>query len=92
MAYGLTEFIDDVVRGARAQHLAYERGTFLIARWFAEFSAQVPNDATEVAPGITGTQVTNVIVRCLENKEDMEDSGNAKLNTILQVSDLPLGS
>jgi hypothetical protein len=92
MAYTQTEFIQDVVRGARAHHLAYERGRFLIARWFAEFSASIPNDATEVAPGITGAEVTSIITRCSEQKTDMEASGNAKLNTILAVSDLPLGN
>ena len=92
MAYTQTEFIQDVVRGARAHHLAYERGRFLLARWFAEFSATIPNDATEVAPGITGAEVTNIIVRCIEQTGDMEANGNAKLNTVLAVSDLPLGS
>ena len=93
MAYTQANFIEDVVRGARAHHLAYERGRFLIARWFAEFSATIPNDATEVAPGLTGAEVTNLITRCIEQKADMEapDGGNAKLNTVLAVSDLPLG-
>ena len=92
MAYTRSEFIQDVVRGARAHHLAYERGRFLIARWYAEFSGSIPNDATEVAPGLTGAEITNIIVRCSEQKADMEAAGNAKLNTILAVSDLPLGS
>jgi hypothetical protein len=92
MAYTLDDFIQDTVRGARAHHLAYERGRFLLARWYAEFSAQVPNDATEVAPGLTGQQITNIMVRCSEQIADMKATGNAKLNTILQVSDLPLGS
>ena len=91
MAYTQTEFIQDVVRGARAHHLAYERGRFLLARWYAEFSDTIPNDATEVAPGLTGAEVTNLIVRCSEQKADMEADGSAKLNTILAVSDLPLG-
>jgi hypothetical protein len=92
MAYTQAEFIADVVRAARAHHLAYERGQFILARWYAEFSAGVPNDATEVAPGITGAEITNVIVRCSEQIADMEAGGSAKLNTILAVSDLPLGS
>jgi hypothetical protein len=92
MAYTQTEFIQDVVRGARAHHLAYERGRFLIARWYAEFSASIPNDATEVAPGITGAEATGIITRCLEQVADMQDGSNAKLNTILAVSDLPLGN
>jgi len=92
MAYTQAEFIQDVVRGARAHHLAYERGRFLLSRWFAEFSATIPNDATEVAPGITGAEVTNIINRCVEQTEDMEANSNAKRNTILAVSDLPLGS
>ena len=92
MAYTQSEFIEDVVRGARAHHLAYERGRFLIARWNAEFSAVIPNDATEVAPGLTGVEVTAIITRCIEQTADMEANGNAKLNTVLAVSDLPLGS
>ena len=91
MAYTQSGFIEDVVRGARAHHLAYERGRFLLARWFAEFSATIPNDATEVAPGLTGAEITNLIVRCSEQTEDMQANGNAKLNTVLAVSDLPLG-
>jgi hypothetical protein len=92
MAYTQAEFIQDVVRGARAHHLAYERGRFLLSRWWAEFSATIPNDATEVAPGITGQEVTNIMVRCVEQTTDMEANDNAKRNTILAVSDLPLGS
>lgn len=92
MAYTQSEFIADVVKGARAMHLSYERSRFLLARWFAEFSADIPNDATEVAPGITGAELTNMIVRCSEMKTDMEANGSAKLNTVLAVSDLPLGS
>ena len=91
MAYTVDDFISDVVRGAAAHHLAYERGRFLIARWWAEFSQLIPNDATEVAPGITGAEVTNIIVGCLEQVADMEANGNAKRNTILAVSNLPLG-
>jgi len=92
MAYTQSEFIEDVVKGARSLHVSYERSRFLIARWYAEYSGTIPNDATEVAPGITGAEITNVIVRCSELKADMEASTNAKLNTVLAVSDLPLGS
>lgn len=91
MAYTQTDFVADVVRAARAHHLAYERGGFVIDRWFAEFSGSIPNDATEVAPGITGAEVTNLITRCIEQTGDMEANSNAKLNTVLAVSDLPLG-
>ena len=92
MAYTTEDFVQDTVRGARAHHLAYARGQFLLSRWYAEFSAVIPNDATEVAPGITGQEVTNIIVRCVEPTADMEANSNAKRNTILAVSDLPLGS
>ena len=91
MAYTVDQFVEDVVRGARAHHLAYERGQFLLSRWWAEFSSVIPNDATEVAPGITGAEVTNIIVRCQEQIADLEANNNAKRNTILAVSDLPLG-
>lgn len=91
MSYSQAEFIADVVKAARAHHLAYERGRFVLARWYAEYSAAIPNDATEVAPGLTGQEVTNVIVRCSEQIADMQADSNAKLNTVLQVSDLPLG-
>jgi len=92
MAYSQAEFIADAVRGARALHLAYVRSQFLLARWYAEFSATIPNDATEVAPGLTGQEVTNIMVRATEMIADMEANNKAKLNTVLAVSDLPLGS
>jgi hypothetical protein len=92
MAYSKDEFVSDVIRSARIKHLAYHRDQFIIARWYAEFSGQIPNDDTPVADGLTGQQITNIIVRATENTSDMEAGGNAKLNTILQVSDLPLGS
>ena len=35
---------------------------------------------------ISGADVTNIVTRCSEFITDMEDSGNAKLNTILGVA------
>jgi hypothetical protein len=92
MAYSLADFVSDTVRAARVKHLAYHRDQFLLARWYAEFSAQVPNDTTVIADGLTGQEITNIMVRATENIADMEANGNAKLNTVLAVSDLPLGS
>lgn len=91
MAYSQTDFINDVVRVARSHHLAYERGKFLLSRWYAEFSTQIPNDSTVIADGLTGQEITNIMVRCLDQTTDMEANGSAKLNTVLAVSDLPLG-
>jgi len=92
MVYSLDDFVRDTVRDARSKHLAYLRDKYLLSRWFAEFSSQVPNDATVVAEGLTGQKITNIMVRALENTGDMEANDNAKLNTVLAVSDLPLGS
>lgn len=40
---------------------------------------------------VTGNDVTNIIVRCEEIVLGFEDSGNAKLNTILAVAVNPRG-
>ena len=91
MAYTQDDFVADVIRAARIKHLDYERSRYLLARWYAEFSSEIPNDSTEIFEGITGQEVTNIMVRCSEVISDMEADGSAKLNTVLQVSDLPLG-
>lgn len=90
MAYSQSDLVTDVQTSARTMHLSYRRAKFVLERWFSGLNADIDNDATEYAPGITGAEITNIITRCSELVADYEAGTNAKLNTILQLSDLAL--
>ncbi len=78
MSYSSSDYAEDTIKTARAMHLAYRRAQYLLARWHSGMNAGADE------------QTTNIAVRCAELVADMEDNGNAKLNTILAVSDLKL--
>ena len=92
MTYNSNDMIIDAQTAAKTMHLSYRRAKFILERWFSGLDAGIPNDATEVFPGITGAEVTSLITRCSELVADYEAGSNAKLNTIIQLSDLKLPS
>lgn len=62
--------------------------------WNTTYSALIPNTVDVIVDGaatdgrkiITGQMVNNIINRAFEFITDQEAAGNAKLNTVLQVS------
>lgn len=74
---------------------AYYRAQQVLAEWWAMGGANlIPNTSDTIIDGaaedgrpiITGAQANNIINRISELVADYEDSGSAKLNTILQVA------
>jgi len=92
MAYTSTNLVTDAVRFATQEHLAYSRAKFVVARWNSGLSAEIPNDGTDVGEGVTGAQVWLGITRAQELIADLEANSNAKLNTILALSNVTLPS
>lgn len=92
MTYNSNDMVVDVQTAAKTMHLSYRRAKFILERWWSGLNNDIPNDATEVFPGITGSEVTNLITRCSELVADYEAGSSAKLNTIVQLSDLKLPS
>jgi hypothetical protein len=89
----LEQFIQDTKNQTRALHSIYWRAKFLTSEWYGHDLANngIPNTSSIVGnSGFTGIELTNIIVRCLELITDMETNNNAKLNTIIAVSDLSL--
>lgn len=78
MSYSSSDYQADTVKLARAFHLTYRRAQYLLARWYSGYNVGA-DEAT-----------TNIAVRASEFVADMEANGNAKLNTVLAVSDLKL--
>lgn len=78
MSYSSSDYQADTVKVARAIHLAYRRAQYLLARWYSGFNIGADEATSAIA------------VRASELVADMEANGNAKLNTILAVSDLTL--
>ena len=67
----------------------------IVTEWNSlNLAALILNDGTLIADGsatdgrspISGTMVTNIIVRATEIVTDYEAAGNAKLNTVAQVA------
>jgi hypothetical protein len=72
----------------------------ILQEWNAQGLASViPNDSSIIVDGAgtdgrpiaTGAMVTNQITRAGEVITDLEGSGNAKLNTIVSLSNLVIG-
>jgi len=82
MAYGTSNFNDDATRTARTLHLAYRRCKFLLDRWYGGMNTEFP---AETFPAIN-----NLMNRVAELTADYEATSNAKLNTVMAVSDLSL--
>lgn len=80
----------DVQTQAKTLHLAYRRAKFILERWNGGLSSEIANDATEYVTDVSGEEIHNLINRCNEFVTDYEASTNAKLNTVLLLSDLQL--
>ena len=72
----------------------YYRAKQIIAAWYAWGSAEIPNTTDVILDGaandgrmpVTGAMANNIVTRALELVADLEASGSAKLNTLLQVA------
>jgi hypothetical protein len=82
MAYGSSEFSADATKTARTLHLAYRRCSFLLDRWYAGANTAFPIE--------TYPEINTLMNRVAELVTDYEATSNAKLNTVLAVSDLQL--
>ena len=83
MAYSTGDFETDAVATARTLHLAFRRSQFLLARWFAGMNTEFPNSGGTVP-------MNNLMSRVSELITDYEATSNAKLNTVMALSDLKL--
>ena len=81
MAY--SNFDADAVVVARTLHLAYPRSKFLLDRWYNGANTEHPNEGA-------GIPVNNLMNRVAELVSDYEANSNAKLGTVLTMSDLTL--
>jgi hypothetical protein len=82
MAYSNSAFEEDAVKVARVLHLSFRRCEYLLDRWYA--------GANTAFPAETYADLNNLMNRVAEMVSDYEASSNAKLNTVLAVSDLQL--
>lgn len=82
MIYTRQDMEDDLKAAARALHLAYQRAKYARQRWYSGISNEFifENDV----------EFFNMMNRIDELVSDMENTNNAKLNTVLAVSDLKL--
>lgn len=69
---------------------AYRTAKAMEALWNSGISAAVPNDSSPIQDGntlypATGADVWNIRFRATEFIADMEENGNARLNTILAI-------
>ena len=80
MAYVTSDFANDATKGASTMHLAYRRAKYLLDRWYSGFDVQFQDN----------TAMTLFMARCEEIVEDYEATGQAKLNTVMALSDLTL--
>lgn len=81
--YTPTEFEADLVKEARTLHVAFRRAQFLLSRWYAGMNAEFPNSGGTIPHN-------NLMSRVAELIADYEANGNAKLNTVMALSDLTL--
>jgi len=82
MAYSGGDFQADATKTARTLHLAYRRCAYLLDRWYAGQNADFPIG--------TFPDLNNLMNRVSEFTTDYEAASNAKLNTVMAVSDLTL--
>ena len=82
MAYQTSDFDADSVKTARTLHLAYRRCSYLLDRWYGGMNTEFPSG--------TYPDLNNLMSRVAEMISDYEGSSNAKLNTVLAISDLTL--
>lgn len=82
MAYSSGDFSSDATKTARTLHLAYRRCEYLLDRWYAGMNTEFPSE--------TNPALNNLMNRVAELVADYEATSNAKLNTVMAVSDLTL--
>lgn len=83
MAYGTGEFQQDAEKTARSLHLAFRRCEYLLDRWWSGMNTSFPNSGATVP-------MNNLMNRVAEMVADYEASSNAKLNTVMGMSNLQL--
>ena len=83
MAYSTGDFDADAARTARSLHLAFRRCQYLLSRWYSGLNSSYPNEGG-------GIPMNNLMSRVAEMVADYEATSNAKLNTVMAMSDLVL--
>lgn len=83
MSYGKSEFEHDAEVAARTLHLSYRRNKYLLDRWYGGCNALFPNEGD-------GVPMNDFMNRVLEQTADYAALGQAKLNTIMAISNLTL--
>jgi len=83
MTYSSGDFSGDATKTARALHVAYLRCKYLLTRWYGGQSANFPNEGDTVP-------MNNLMNRVSELVTDYEATSSAKLNTVMDISDVTL--
>ena len=83
MAYLNSDFATDAEVVARTLHLAYRRAKFFLDRWWGGMNAEYPNEGD-------GIPMNNLASRVAELVADYQANSNAKLNTVMAMSNLSL--
>ena len=81
--YDKAQCESDMVKVARTLHLSYRRSKYLLDRWYSGLNAEFPNAGDTIAHN-------NLMNRVAELVADYEANTNAKLNTVMALSDLQL--
>lgn len=85
------EFVAVYTRFSAAQlYQAYRTAKEQVNLWNSGINALVPNDSSPIQDGntrypATGADVHNILNRASEFVADLEENGNAKLNTLLRI-------
>jgi len=83
MVYSTSEFSEDAVITAKTLHIAYRRCRYLLDRWYSGMNTEFPNEGATIA-------MNNLMNRVSELVADYEATSNAKLNTVMAMSNLTL--
>lgn len=83
MAYSTGEFEADAERTARSLHVAYLRCKYLLTRWYAGMNTEFPNSGDTIP-------MNDLMNRVSELVTSYEENSSAKLNTVLEKSNVVL--
>lgn len=83
MAYSTGDFNQDAEVVARTLHLSYRRCKYFLDRWWGGMNAEFPNEGA-------GIPINNLASRVAELVADYDAASNAKLNTVMAMSNLKL--
>ena len=83
MAYSTGDFENDAAKAARTLHVAYLRAKYLLGRWYAGMNTEFPNSGGTI-------KHNNLMNRLSELVADYEANSSAKLNTVMEMSDVTL--